>query len=103
MVMVMTMKRKIRVTMEKDIEIEIMPSMFIGMTEEEYLKEFSETFWTVNNMDDIFKFAAKVAAVHGRGEEEGLGMLEPKHMKGMCKADVYYGELVEDITAEFID
>ncbi len=97
------MKRKIRVIVEKEIEIEIMPSMFIGMTEQEYLDEFSRGFWKVDSMDDIFIFAAKVAAIHGRGEEEGLGILEPKHMKDMCKADIYFDEIFGDVETEFTE
>jgi len=99
-----TIKRKLRVTIEKDIEIEIMPSMFIDMTEDEYLKEFSRSFWEVDSIDELIKFAANVAAVHGSGEEEGLGKLEAKHMKDFVKtADIYFDEISSDIEAEFID
>lgn len=99
-----TIKRKLRVTIEKDIEIEIMPSMFYGMSEEEYLKEFREGLWHVDGIDDVVKFAAKVAAVDGRGPTyDGIGRLEVKHMKDSEEAEVYFEVLSSDIEAEFID
>ncbi|MFI5448062.1 hypothetical protein [Polaromonas sp. UC242_47] len=40
------MKKAIRVTIEKVIEIELMPSMFGGLTEDEYIVQFKRGLWT---------------------------------------------------------
>lgn len=99
-----TLKKKVRVIVESVIEVEITPNMFMGYTEEEYLKEFSRAFWDVNGMDDIVLFAARVAATQGRGQEDGLGKLEPAYMRRVAPdADVYFDILEEDIDSEFVD
>ena len=96
-------KRKLRVTIEKEIEIEIMPSMFYGETEEEYLKQFNEGLWPVGGIDDVIKYAAQTAAVDGGGySHDGLGRVEGVHMKGVVDADVYFNEISYEIESEFI-
>lgn len=48
------MKKRVRVTYEKEMEIEIDDDLLT----EEALKEFSEGMHHVNSADDIFKYAA---------------------------------------------
>lgn len=99
-----TIKRKLRVTIEKEIEIEIMPSMFCGNTEEAYLKEFREGLWHVDSIDDVIKYAAKVAATGGGGHNhDGIGRVESAYMRKLeTEADVYFDEVSDDIEAEFV-
>lgn len=67
-----TIKRIIRVTIEKEIEIEF-PAEFGG---DEYLKNFCSGLWRVYSLDDVFKYAAEMAAHHGSGHSfDGLGLL----------------------------
>lgn len=69
-------KRTVCVTIEKEIEITLMPSMFGGMTEEEYLAEFSKGLWHVDSIDDVVKYAARMAAYSdSMRQEDGLGYL----------------------------
>ena len=70
---VATMKKTIRVTIEKVIEIELMPSMFGGLTEAEYIAQFKQGLWHIDGLDDIYTYAARMAAHHGGGmEHDGL-------------------------------
>ena len=98
-----TIKRRLKVTIEQEVEIEIMPSMFFGETEEEYLKQFNEGLWPVDSLDDVIKYAAQTAVVDGGGNEhDGLGRVEAAHMKGTVDASVYFDELSYEIESEFI-
>lgn len=73
-------KRTVRVTIEKEIEIELTPELFGGMTEEQYLAEFRKGLWHVDTIDDVVKYAARMAAYHGGGHQhDGLGLLDHHH------------------------
>lgn len=96
------MKRLVQVTITKEIEIEIMPSVFGPMTEAEYLAEFSQSFFKVGSLDDIFKYAAVTAAQYGNGECEGLGFLGERGMVFAKAVDVIYDEQSADVETEFL-
>jgi len=71
------MKALVRVTIEKEIEIEITEKLFGGLTEQEYLEEFRKGLWHVDSMIDVAKYAAIEAATGGRGLQlDGLGVLD---------------------------
>jgi len=70
------MKKTIRVTIEKVIEIELTPAVFGQMTEAEYIAEFKKSLWHIDGLDDVYIYAASIAAHHGGGiEHDGLGLL----------------------------
>ena len=70
------MKCKVRVTIIKELELEFTEQFLGGMTEEEFLKEFSKSLWPVDDMEDVFKYAASLAATGGGGfSHDGLGLL----------------------------
>lgn len=70
-------KHTVRVTIEKEIEVELTPAVFGGMTQEEYLAEFRKGLWHVDSIDDVVKYAARIAATGGAGGEyDGIGRLD---------------------------
>lgn len=96
-----TIKRVVRVTIEKEIEIEF-PAEFGG---DEYLKNFRSGLWHVNSLDDVFQYAAEMAAHHGRGHSfDGLGLLgehddqypHPPDVKFKINSDETETEIIGD-------
>ena len=94
-----TIKRTVRVTIEKEIEIELMPSMFGGMSVDEYLAEFRKGLWHVETIDDVVKYAATLAANDCRGIEwDGIGLLcDSDHPR---QPDVKFNVVSENTEAE---
>lgn len=91
-----------RVTIEKEIEIELTPTFFGGMTQEEYLAEFSKGLWPVDSIDDVIKYAARVAAYNGDGTYDGLGLLERAHSRHSWAPDVKFRVLSDESEEEII-
>lgn len=96
-----TIKRTVRVTIEKEIEIELTPSLFAGMSTDEYLADFSKTLWNVDSIDDVVKYAARLAAYGFCGaEHDGIGLLNDiNHPR---PPDVKFREISEDCECEVI-
>lgn len=98
-----TIKKTVRVTIVKELEIELMPSMFGGMTEEEYLAEFRKGLWNVESMDDIVKFAGRMAACYGAGHDhDGIGLVGYEHTIHPRVPDVKFREIDEEIEEEIL-
>ena len=98
-----TMKKTVRVTITKDIEIELTPAVFGGMTEEEYLAEFRKGLWHVDSIDDVFKYAARCAAEGGIGrQEDGLGLINSPESNYPRRGDVLANEIDFDCEEEII-
>lgn len=96
--------RKVRVTIEKEIEIEMKPGVFDDMTQEEYLDEFRRGLWHVDGIDDVVKYAACMAATNGSGyEHDGIGLLGYSTTTHPRIPDVKFEILFEDCEAEFIN
>jgi hypothetical protein len=98
------MKRVVRVTITKEIEIELTPTVFGAMTQEEYLASFCNGLWKVDGIDDVFKYAARMAASHGEGcEHDGLGLLGGRYTTHPRYPDVKFHVLDEDTEEEIIE
>ncbi len=96
-------KKTVRVTIEKEIEIELMPSMFIGMSKEEFIAEWKKGLFPVEGMDDIIEHAAAMAAEYGSGYElDGLGLIGYDHMTNPRIPDVKFREIYSDIETEIL-
>lgn len=96
-------KKRVRVTIVKDLEIEIMPSMFGGMTEAQYIEEFRNGLWHVAGMDDVIKFAARMAAVYGAGSEhDGIGLIGYSETTHPRIPDVKFWNVDVDIEEEIL-
>ena len=99
-----SIKRKVRVVIEKEIEVELTPEMFRGMTVEEYLDEFRKSLWDVKDADDVAKYAARMAATGYTGMEvDGLGFLAGSHSGYLRKPDVVANEISSEISCEIVD
>ena len=98
------MKRTIRVTIEKELTIELMPSVLGEMTEAEYLAAFCKDLWKVESMDDVIRHAARVAADGGMGyEHDGIGLVDSHFSTHPRMPDVKVWEISEDIETEIIE
>lgn len=96
-------KRTVRVTIEKEIEVELMPSMFGGMTEEEFLAEFRKGLWNVETIDDVAKYAARMAATVGSGvEHDGIGLLSYHYSSYPKEPDVKFREIIDECEEEIL-
>lgn len=96
-------KRTVRVTIKKEVEIEIMPSMFGGMSEEEYLAEFRKGLWEVESMDDVVKYAARMAVYYGGGSQhDGLGLLGAHYSTHPRVPDVKFREISDESEEEIL-
>lgn len=98
------MKRTIRVTITKEIEIELTPAVFGPMTQAEYLESFRRGLWAIESIDDVFKYAAEMAAHHGGGyTHDGLGLLSEHFSEYPRKPDVKFRVLEEETETEIIE
>lgn len=97
-------KKVLKVTIEKEIEIELTPTLLGEMTEQEFLAGFSSVLWDVDSMDDIFKYAAEMAAKYGSGlEHDGLGLLSAHYSTFPRVPDVKFREITDECDVEFIE
>lgn len=95
----MPIKRTLRVTIEKEIEIEI-PDEYAT---EKYLEDFSRHMWVVDGVDDIVTFAARMAfADDGNRHFDFLGYVGTKHSTWPQEPDVKYEIKDEWIEYEFV-
>ena len=98
-----TIKKTVRVTIEKEIEIELTPTFFGDMSEEQIIAEWNKSLWPIEGMDDVIKFAAVMAATHGDGYSlDGLGLLGGMHTTYPRVPDVKFREIYEDIETEIL-
>jgi hypothetical protein len=96
-------KKTVRVTIEKEIEIELTPSFFGGMTIDECLAEFRKGLWDVESIDDVIKYAARMSAYHGGGmQHDGLGLLGADYSTYPRVPDVKFNELSDECEEEII-
>lgn len=98
------MKRKVTVTITKEIEIELTPAVFGDLSQEQYLEEFRKGLFYVEDLDDIFKYAAEMAAHHGGGyQHDGLGLLSESYSTYPRVPDVKFKVLDEDTETELAE
>lgn len=96
-------KKVLRVTIEKEIEIELTPTLLGEETEQEFLAGFSRAMWEVDSMDDIFKYAAEMAAKFGSGlEHDYLGLLSAHYSTYPRVPDVKFREITDDCDVEIL-
>lgn len=98
-----SIKRTVQVTIVKEIEVELMPSMFIGMSESEFLAEFSKGLWAVDSIDDVLKYAARSAAYGPLGSNhEGIGVVDHHFVTCPRVPDVKIREISDDCEEEIL-
>lgn len=96
-------KRVVEVTIVKKIEIELMPSVFGKMTQEEYLNEFSKSLWEVDGIDDVVRYAARVVSDNGDGYQyDGIGLIGHSDSTYPRIPDVKYRVLDEYMEDEIV-
>lgn len=96
-------KRTVRVVIEKEIEVEFMPSMLGDMTAEQFLSEFNESLFEVRSLDDVAMYAARMAAYFGGGfNHDGIGLLDTVSATYPRVPDVKYRVLSDDAETEII-
>lgn len=99
-----SVKRTVKVTIEKEIEVELTPSVFGGMTEEQYLAEFRSCLWHVDGLDDVVKYAATIGAHGALGyQEDGLGLVGYSHSEWPRTPDTKIRVISEDVDSTILD
>lgn len=97
-----TFKKTVRVTIEKEIAIELMPSMFGDFTEEQFINQWRKGLWEIKGIDDVVKFAACMAAIYGEGTHDGIGFLAYDHTTIPRVPDVKFNVINEDVETEIL-
>ena len=97
-----SIKKVVRVTVEKDIEIELTPELFGEMSLEEYLEEFNSSLWETD-LDGVFKYAARCAFSGGGYSEDGLGFVSRKSSYYPSAPGVIFTVIEEDSEEEIIN
>lgn len=97
------MKKTIEVIKTVEIEIEIKDKMFGDMTQEEFLVEFSRSFFKVSSIDDIYKYIASQIDVDSFGELfiEGVGFIDSWSTQNM-NISARYNITYTDVETEII-
>lgn len=102
-------KRKVRVTIEKDIEIQMHPAYDDPEFVANEIKEFSECFHNVETLDDIILYAAENMARFGEEHFiEGFGrVVDIYDITALTKKHNYNNTAAvrmedTDVTSEFI-
>ena len=95
----MSIKRRVEVVITKEFDIELTDEMFGGMTEEQYISEFCKGLWKIESIDDVVKYAARMAADNGVGYSyDGLGTIRYAGLD--VKAGVLVSNTDEDIEVD---
>lgn len=96
-------KRLVRVVIEKEIEVELTPGVFGGMSLPQYLAEFSNSLWNVDGIDDVVMYAARVAATNGEGyHHDGLGLVGQYFSTYPRVPDVKFREISAEFETEVL-
>ena len=92
-----TIKKIVRVTVEKEYEIEL-PVSHLN------LADWSADLWPISEVDEIFKFAAEMAA-QGVVERDvdGLGRFTEAFQERDRRSESTFLELFSDISATVVD
>jgi hypothetical protein len=91
---------KVRVTIEKEITVHL-PAHFAS---DEYLMDFREGLWFVEDVGEVAQYAARMAAEMGSGyEHDGLGLLSYSYSEYPRVPDVKFEVDYEDVTAEILE
>lgn len=103
MIQQQSIKYRVRVTIEKEIEIEFPPEFFSPMTQDQFLTEFNRGMWTVEGMSGVAEYAARMAAQYGGGiEHDALGLLGEHYSTYPRVPDVKFRELNDECETEVI-
>ncbi|MGY3895841.1 hypothetical protein [Aeromonas enterica] len=98
-----SIKRRVRVTIEKELEIELTPAVFGSQTEAEYLTSFRHDLWDVSSIEDVVTYAASMAAHYGAGmEHDGIGLIGAPHSTYPRVPDVKFHEVSCETETEII-
>lgn len=96
-------KRTVKVTIEKEIEVTF-PAEWASA---ENIKEWCEGLWHIDGADDIAKYAARMAAYYGGGgDHDGIRRLVEEGMEKFLEPGQPYmtfRELYDEAEEEIID
>ena len=97
----MSIKRRVRVTIEKEFDVELTDKMFGDMCREGYITNFCECLWEIDGIDDVVKYAARMVADGGVGYSyDGLGII--RYAGPNVKAGVLISNMDEDMEVDII-
>lgn len=90
------MKKTVRVTIEKELEIDIPDEMLTP----EHVAAFSQTMWEINGPDELFGHAARQIAYYGAHFVEGIGKCE--HAPASDAETASFRELLDECETEVL-
>ena len=88
------MKKTVRVTIEKEIEIDV----YDDIASEEFLNSFSKVMWPVDSVDEIFEYIATRIAEYGNNFVEGVG----RASRSDESAEIEYKVVYEDVCCDIL-
>ena len=96
----MSIKRKVRVTITKEIEVTLEDQAATP----EFQEEWKKGLWHIDGVDDIAKYAAEMAAIHGPGyEHDGIGLLGAEFHTHPRKPDTFFDVTYEETETEIME
>jgi len=96
----MSIKRTLRVTIEKLITVELPDKVATP----EWLAEFNKFMWPIEGIDDVAKYAARMAAIGSTGcELDALGLVDYHYSTYPRVPDVKVWEHDESIEEEVVE
>jgi hypothetical protein len=97
-------KKKVRVVLEQEIEIELTEKVFHGQSTQEYLEEFRGAFWSVDGIDDVIEYAARCVALGLEDcSQDGIGLIGKYDSNHPREPDTKFNIIDEEVTSEIIN
>jgi len=90
------MKKTVRVTIEKELEIDIPDEMLTP----EHVEAFSKTMWEIEGPDELFGHVARQIAYYGAHFVEGIGPCE--HSSASDEETASFRELLDECEVEVL-
>lgn len=99
----MSIKKTVRVVIEKEIEIELKDSIFecYNGNIEKYLEDFRSAFWDVESIDDVIEYVAE-NAFEGREFVKGVGQMALSQGWGSDDVEINYNIISEELMTEVL-
>mgnify|MGYP001271735043 CR=1 FL=1 len=95
-------KKRIKLTVTAEYEINLNPALFAGRSVAEFLAEFSDREFEVRDIDDVVKYAAMMI-IQMQHEADGIGKIAHVSDMRYKNAAVRYDEHSYDATAEIVE
>lgn len=98
------LKKRVLVTITHEIDIEIPEQFFDGMTEDQFIDEWSKGLWEIDSLDEVFKGAAVHIATRSDGIDlDGYGVIRHKDSSVLKDNEIRFDDDEPVYEVEFIE